>query len=943
MRTLLINNFAAIAFLALTWLIFFSRTIFGGQVYFLDDLKTIFYPLEHVYGQFQAAWQLPAWSPLFGFGQPLLAWGQLGFFTPLHVLLRWLRLHPLWLLQVSILLHYAGGLAGMYVFLRRQKLRAPAAALGAVVFVFSGFHLGHLNHVNFFTATMWLPWLLVALDYAFPKPTMRRIAWVSLAAAAMALGGQPQMVLYSLGVAVIWGLARWLTLRHWRPMLAAGAGMLLAGVLFFGLASFAILPLYEFLPNTERADALFEGELFEFSYPPFHAVTLILPTLFGDHEAYWGAKNFQELAAYVGIIPLFLTGVALTAWSRQKSLRLAALALVVTSLVFALGQYSPIYTYLVKEKILTSLAVPGRFIFLFDVGVALLAAAGLDDLLRATSRRRIAWAVVAGLALPTALLLPFLAYIQSDVKPSDRLVEMISSYSWEWLAVIGGVVALAAAVAGSRWMAWRWLAQYILLGVSSLSLIAYGWNYNPLRQAAVATAPAPFAQELRAYAAASGVPARLYAADRPLKASNLGDQLRRSDAINATFSVFQPIIAADDNLSCLHVLLESDRPPFGTIKISLAESLTATPLQTIDFAARNVPLTGRQRFCFNPIAGSAGKTYVVSIASPSQTTVRLLYQPTSIESEFAYFVRVPSPTEEQWHLSRKPAHVIIQQEYPSRIDHEGALLVRHLQATAHASSARWIGALAIQPYRDFIEVFFANDREPYDGDGLHAIHRFRSIINMAGVTHVIESVPAGAVGDLQRNGYQLVDRVISGDTTLRLFTNPEAFPKAFFVPAALFKPSADEVRHAMQIDFNPELLAYVNASAPPDLALASMQLRAQAKIKKFQPAEVEIDAQTEREAVLVLTEAATPQWRVEIDGQPANELIVNTIFRGVIVPAGEHVVTWRYESPAVARAKTLTSISLAVAAVCLLLPAQKLGLLLRGRLARTNTITGTNG
>src|SRR3989344_3597317 len=67
--------------LFLTWLVFFSRTLFLGQVYFLDDLKIIFYPLEYVYSQFQSAWQLPQWSPLFGFGQPLLAWGQLGFFS----------------------------------------------------------------------------------------------------------------------------------------------------------------------------------------------------------------------------------------------------------------------------------------------------------------------------------------------------------------------------------------------------------------------------------------------------------------------------------------------------------------------------------------------------------------------------------------------------------------------------------------------------------------------------------------------------------------------------------------------------------------------------------------------------------------------------------------------------------------------------------------------
>src|SRR3989338_10020290 len=104
------HNRLAVALLVLTYLLFFSRTLFLGQVYFLDDLKIIFYPLEHVYGEFQRAGELPEWSPLFGFGHPLLAWGQLGFFTPLHVLLRAVGLHPLVLLQVSILSYFALGL-----------------------------------------------------------------------------------------------------------------------------------------------------------------------------------------------------------------------------------------------------------------------------------------------------------------------------------------------------------------------------------------------------------------------------------------------------------------------------------------------------------------------------------------------------------------------------------------------------------------------------------------------------------------------------------------------------------------------------------------------------------------------------------------------------------------------------------------------------------------
>src|SRR5687767_2727794 len=106
------TNAGPLALLAVFWLIFFSPLIFGGKIYFLDDLKIIYFPLEYVYAQAQSAWELPIWNNYFGFGQPLLAWGQLGFFTPLHVLLRALTISPLNLLQVSVMGYYALGLGG---------------------------------------------------------------------------------------------------------------------------------------------------------------------------------------------------------------------------------------------------------------------------------------------------------------------------------------------------------------------------------------------------------------------------------------------------------------------------------------------------------------------------------------------------------------------------------------------------------------------------------------------------------------------------------------------------------------------------------------------------------------------------------------------------------------------------------------------------------------
>jgi hypothetical protein len=50
-------------------------------------------------------------------------------------------------------------------------------------------------------------------------------------------------------------------------------------------------------------------------------------------------------------------------------------------------------------------------------------------------------------------------------------------------------------------------------------------------------------------------------------------------------------------------------------------------------------------------------------------------------------------------------------------------------------------------------------------------------------------------------------------------------------------------------------------------------------------------------SVVSVARQALPGWRVEIDGERAKERTVDGLFLGVEVPAGPHVVTWRYSSP----------------------------------------------
>jgi uncharacterized membrane protein YfhO len=69
---------------------------------------------------------------------------------------------------------------------------------------------------------------------------------------------------------------------------------------------------------------------------------------------------------------------------------------------------------------------------------------------------------------------------------------------------------------------------------------------------------------------------------------------------------------------------------------------------------------------------------------------------------------------------------------------------------------------------------------------------------------------------------------------------------------------------------------------------------ASAHMVDYQPSHVTVDVKTAVDGLLVLTDTYAPGWKAALDGRPVSLYVADHTFRAVVVPAGNHRVTFAY-------------------------------------------------
>jgi hypothetical protein len=338
--------------------------------------------------------RMPLWTPhIFG-GWPFAADLATHTFYPATLLVAFLS-QPL-AAVVRIAAHLTLGAIGTFGLLRLSfGLGRGAATFGGLVYALSGAFVGHpyAGHQSY-VAGCYLPLVLLSVDRAVaPIDVAGGRRW--LAAGALLLG----LAILSGGVQYVWLMLPFVALYRigdrlcrgprniaaWRRE-AAALGTIV--VLALGVSAVLLLPAYELVRLSSRATMNFDQAALG-SFPPAWLPWIVLPPGTGR-----SVPLMWEYYGYVGGLPLLLAPFAVT---RVRSEPRLIVLLVIGALVtlYMVGRSGFLFPLLWRWVPTFSLfRVPARAVMLLGLIAAIVAAVGLDAILRRVTTR--AGAPVAG-------------------------------------------------------------------------------------------------------------------------------------------------------------------------------------------------------------------------------------------------------------------------------------------------------------------------------------------------------------------------------------------------------------------------------------------------------------------------------------------------------------------------------------------------------------------
>ena len=432
---------------------FYWKLVFTNQYTWLEspDLANQVLP----WFQFQAGeWHkgiIPLWDPYLWSGQSLIGQAQPGVAYPLNWLLflrplrnGWIRLF--WLHWYFVVMHF---MAALFAYWLARDLGASrsASVLAGLAFGLGGY-VGTTDWPQMLNGAVWAPLVFLFLRRAFAG--IRPVASAALAGVFLGmawLAGHHQIPIYTTLAAG--GVCAYYVLRDlkldWRA--ARLTAVFLAFTLLVG--ALQILPAYEYGKLARRWVGVEEPVGWnekvpytvhaEYSLNPLSILGIVIP---GIH---------RHADPFAGVVVTGLALLALALGFRRMEVKLLA-AIAAGGLLFSLGSNSVWHgMFYALVPLVEKARTPSMAIFLFHLGVCLLAAIGFDSLFaRGGSpwprRAAAVFLIWAGLLLAACVIALVAGKIPEDRYALTALIALLTAGLFYGAA--GGALSPRAGFAG---------------------------------------------------------------------------------------------------------------------------------------------------------------------------------------------------------------------------------------------------------------------------------------------------------------------------------------------------------------------------------------------------------------------------------------------------------------------------------------------------------------
>jgi hypothetical protein len=934
-------------------LLYHYPSLFAGVVSVEDDLKVFYFPLLVATAHALTHGQLALWTPAMFGGYPLFADGEAGMLYPLHLLvLPWLA--PEAALVLLRVVHSVLAGAFTYLLLRTLDTRRIAGLVAGLVYAYSGFAAGQIIHVNVFQGLVWLPLELCLVERTFNAAPGARLQSALLAGAVFGIQALAIHIHVTLMSALAVGLfvayravagidlaalANVRDLHAVRRQAAAlvmrigtGAGLIvLIAVVGIGIAAVQLLPLAELGYQTSRGSGLGARAANVNSIWWGDLLTLLLPRLYDTASSgYWGLWVKWETVFYVGVAPLMLAVLGLVAGRGRHRGFFAALGAL--GLLLAFGSNTPLPGWDLLHSLpgFEVLRSPGRFSLLFALAVAVLAGYGVEWLAAGRSPRpRAALAALMGGAALWVLANMALGWASQTLATSGDATWLLDQYLRlpGVPPIVDGVpltrdrlagLAAAALDPTAFWPAW----QLLLLPATGVALALWLLG-GRTRPAAVCwtlalvfvdlwTIGLTFHPYMRLEALRPQVPPVLVAhADEPFRvytpptAEEKLTDVEPNRLLTARVEEANGYSSLEPDRHAAYVgaiqFIDNDLLDLWNVRYvvrrnrpELLPSYAGTsfhPQRPLFSGRTATPGAGGTLL---PDGGDARVDEVIVISSlwnavtvpDGQQVARVVLRGADGQTRELSLLAGPDVSDGRLDVPG----------VPSAFSHGRAPVAFQYQATNPAGDRYgeqlYAGRLSVSPAMTVTEVE-VQPATPFGGLQIYGVGLF-------------DAITGEVTQARQKRKFNLVYR----DDQIRIFENTRVMPRAFLVPQArVAGVGQDVLAHMVSGPFDPRTTAVVEdppaglrlppvVEDPPSrlqLPTANAEVRpGQARIESYRDDSVVVRTAADASGVLVLTDTFYPGWAAEIDGRPTPILRTDYLFRGVVVPAGEHVVTFAF-------------------------------------------------